>query len=178
MPVKTKSDTPKKTKIVKRKIKSEPKIISKDKQIAQEIEKSPEENAFEITPLKFLLAIGKRKTAVAQVKLFPKGEGKLEINRKNLETYFPLPSLQKTVLQPLEMAGIKNIDFAIKVSGGGIRGQAEAIRLGISRALVKLNPELRPSFRAAGLLTRDARIKERKKYGLKRARRAPQWQKR
>jgi small subunit ribosomal protein S9 len=126
----------------------------------------------------FIQATGRRKTAVAQIRFFPNGSGKILINQKKVEDYFPYFVWQKNVYDPLELTNFKNGDFIIKVTGGGINAQAEAIRLGISRALVKYNPDFKKILKSAGFLTRDPREKERKKPGLKRARRAPQWQKR
>ena len=126
----------------------------------------------------FIQATGRRKTAVAQIRFFPNGSGKILINQKKVEDYFPYFVWQKNVYDPLRLTNFKNGDFIIKVTGGGVNAQAEAIRLGISRALVKYNPEFKKILKSAGFLTRDSREKERKKPGLKRARRAPQWQKR
>ncbi|MGB9680712.1 MAG: 30S ribosomal protein S9 [Patescibacteria group bacterium] len=124
-------------------------------------------------------ATGKRKTAVAQIKLAPNGQGQIFINNRNLEEYFPYFEWQDIVKQPLILTNLENkIDLFIKLNGGGVKAQAEAVRLGISRAIVKFNPEFRKILKSEGFLRRDARIKERKKPGLKRARRAPQWQKR
>lgn len=124
-------------------------------------------------------ATGKRKTAIAQVRLFVPGSGQILINNKNLKEYFPYFEWQQIVEQPLDITGQKGkCDIIVKLKGGGLRAQAEAVRLGISKALVQFNSELRKILKPQGLLTRDARIKERKKPGLKRARRAPQWQKR
>ncbi len=128
---------------------------------------------------KFIYAKGARKNAVAQVRLYLQGEGKLTVNQKKINEYFPNPSLQKKITNPLEIAGRReNIDCSIKVHGSGLSSQAEACRHGISRALVKLDQELKPIFKAEKFLTRDPRMKERKKPGLKRARRSPQWSKR
>lgn len=130
-------------------------------------------------PLERIWGTGKRKTSIAQVQCFPQGEGKILINERTLENYFPIFELKKIVLDPLKLLNKeKAFDFKIKVKGGGIRGQAEAIRLGIARSLVLFNQEWRKELKSAGFLKRDSRIKERKKPGLKRARRAPQWQKR
>jgi small subunit ribosomal protein S9 len=127
----------------------------------------------------FILTVGKRKTAVAQVKFYPQGKGQILINKKNLEDYFPFFSWQEIVKEPLVATNFLNKgDFIVKVEGGGTKAQAEAIRLGIARALVSFNPDFRKILKPLGLLRRDPRIKERKKPGLKRARRAPQWQKR
>ncbi len=126
----------------------------------------------------YISATGKRKTAIAQIKFLPEGEGRIIVNKKDFKEYFPFFVWQKIVTDPLTLTDFKNFDIEVKVKGGGVNAQAESIRLGISRALVKYNPELRPILKSAGFLTRDPRIKERKKPGLKRARRAPQWQKR
>lgn len=131
-----------------------------------------------MTEERYFYAIGKRKCAVAKVRLFP-GSGTLIVNGKPLEQVLPLRTLQETVQEPFRVAQLtSNYNASIRVSGGGIAGQAQAIRHGIARALVVANEELRPVMRKAGLLTRDARVKERKKYGLKRARKAPQYTKR
>jgi len=127
---------------------------------------------------KYIEAIGRRKEAVTRVRLSKETPG-LIINNKTLEQYFPLLSMQNKVLSPFKETKIENIFFiSIKVKGGGITGQAEAIRLGISRCLAQINEKIKPLLREKGLLTRDSRVVERKKYGLKKARRAPQWQKR
>ena len=129
--------------------------------------------------LQYRAAIGKRKTAVANLKLMVHGSGKIMVNGKNFEAFFFLPSLREGILRPLELSGLKDsVDAEVRVNGGGMRGQADALRLAFTRALVKLNPDIRLTFRGAGFLTRDARKKERKKFGLKKARRAPQWAKR
>jgi len=127
---------------------------------------------------KYIEAIGRRKEAVARVRLSKETPG-IVINDKTLEQYFPLLSMQNKVLSPFKETNIENKFFiSIKVKGGGITGQAEAIRLGISRCLAQINEKIKPLLREKGLLTRDSRVVERKKYGLKKARRAPQWQKR
>ena len=131
-----------------------------------------------MTEERYFYAIGKRKCAVAKVRLFP-GSGTLIVNGKPLEEVLPLRTLQETVQEPFRVAQLtNNYNASIMVSGGGIAGQAQAIRHGIARALVVADEELRPVMRKAGLLTRDSRVKERKKYGLKRARKAPQYTKR
>ncbi|MEF9878044.1 MAG: 30S ribosomal protein S9 [Clostridia bacterium] len=123
-------------------------------------------------------AVGRRKTAIARVRLVA-GDGKILVNKRELDNYFGLETLKMTVRQPLELTkACGDMDILIKVIGGGLTGQAGAIRHGISRALLKVNPELRESLKKAGFLTRDPRMKERKKYGLKAARRAPQFSKR
>ena len=124
-------------------------------------------------------ATGKRKTAIAVVNL-KEGKGKVVINKNfDLEKYFPSFSEQQIILSPLALFDkTKDFKVSVRVKGGGKRGQAEAIRLGLARALTFFNSDWRTDLRAKGFLTRDARVKERKKPGLKRARRAPQWQKR
>ena len=122
-------------------------------------------------------AVGRRKSAVARVRLVP-GEGKIVINKRDIDDYFGLETLKMTVRQPLELTKVNQFNVMVNVKGGGLSGQAGAIRHGVSRALCKANPELRESLKKAGFLTRDPRMKERKKYGLKAARRAPQFSKR
>lgn len=127
----------------------------------------------------FLYGLGRRKEAIARVKVYKNGTGKVSVNSRDLIQYFPAFDLQNTILAPLKNVGqLNKLDIQAKVQGGGFRSQAESIRLGVSRALLGLNPLFRKNLRKAGFLTRDPREKERKKYGLKRARRAPQWQKR
>jgi len=124
-------------------------------------------------------ATGKRKTSIAQVQCFPQGKGEIFINQRAVKEYFPVLELREKVLSPLKTLNKeKDFDFKIKVQGGGIHGQADAVSLGITRALVLFNPEWRKELKLKGLLRRDPRKKERKKPGLKRARRAPQWRKR
>ncbi|MGI6603618.1 MAG: 30S ribosomal protein S9 [Firmicutes bacterium] len=121
---------------------------------------------------------GRRKTSVARVRLVP-GSGRVVVNKKPVEEYFPLRRLQNMVEQPLRVTGnMGKFDVLAKVEGGGITGQAGAVRHGIARALLKVDLVLRPALKKEGLLTRDPRMKERKKYGLKGARRAPQFSKR
>ncbi len=122
-------------------------------------------------------AVGRRKLAVARVRLVP-GQGNIVINRRGIDEYFNLETLKMTVRQPLELTKVSGFDVIVNVHGGGLTGQSGAIRHGLSRALVKANPDLRPDLKRAGFLTRDPRMKERKKYGLKGARRAPQFSKR
>ena len=122
---------------------------------------------------------GRRKKAVARVRLIPGGEGNIVINKRSLDEYFIQDTLKYIVKQPLELTGkADSYDVAINVVGGGLTGQAGAIRHGIARALIVAEPELRGELKKAGFLTRDPRTKERKKYGLKGARRAPQFSKR
>jgi small subunit ribosomal protein S9 len=125
---------------------------------------------------------GKRKSSIARVFLRTgKGEITLFVNKRarNFEDYFNLESYKLTVRQPLMLTETENkFDIFLRLEGGGVRAQADAVRLGISRALLEFNRELKPTLKAAGLLTRDSRIKERKKYGLLGARKAPQYHKR
>ena len=121
---------------------------------------------------------GRRKTSIARVRLVP-GNGKITINDRDIDDYFGLETLKLTVRQPLVLTETTaRYDVLVNVEGGGLAGQAGAIRHGISRALCKADPELRAALKKAGFLTRDPRMKERKKYGLKAARRAPQFSKR
>ncbi len=127
----------------------------------------------------FFLATGRRKEAVARVKLILGGKGRILINGKDYSTYFHTVDHQMQIKKPLLTANVINdVDIKVRVNGGGIAGQAGAVSLGISRALVAFNPELRPLLRKEDLLTRDPRAKERKKYGRKGARRRFQWTKR
>lgn len=128
---------------------------------------------------KYLQAIGRRKQAVAQVRLFPGGSGKVVINKRDLAEYIPVKILEELAISPFKETGtFGQFDVTVQVKGGGIAGQAGAIRLGIARALIEHNEDFRTVLKKAGFLTRDARVKERKKYGLRGARRAPQWSKR
>jgi small subunit ribosomal protein S9 len=123
-------------------------------------------------------AVGRRKKAIARIRLIP-GEGNIIINRRPIDEYFGLETLKLAVRQPLTLTDtLGRFDVLATVNGGGYTGQAGAIRHGIARALVKADEELKPVIKKAGLLTRDPRMKERKKYGLKAARRAPQFSKR
>jgi small subunit ribosomal protein S9 len=123
-------------------------------------------------------AVGRRKKAIARIRLIP-GEGNITVNRHPLDEYFGLETLKMAVRQPLTLTEtLARFDVVATVNGGGFTGQAGAIRHGIARALVKADEELKPAIKKAGLLTRDPRMKERKKYGLKAARRAPQFSKR
>lgn len=127
---------------------------------------------------RYFEAVGRRKTAVARVRLFTK-KTDIEANGKDLKVYFPTLRLQKAVTAPFDKMKIADkLGASIKLSGGGISAQADAAALGISRALVKFNADFRKRLKRFGHLTRDSRAVERKKYGLKKARRAPQWKKR
>ncbi len=121
---------------------------------------------------------GRRKSSVARVRLVA-GSGNITINGRDIEEYFGYETLKRDVRRPLQLTDtLSKYDVLVNVSGGGFTGQAGAIRQGISRALLNVDAELRPALKSAGFLTRDARMKERKKYGLKAARRAPQFSKR
>ena len=123
-------------------------------------------------------AVGRRKKAVARVRLVP-GDGKVVVNRRDIDDYFGLETLKMTIRQPLVLTNTNNFDVMVNVNGGGISGQAGAIRHGISRALVQADEEAyKAILKKAGFLTRDARMKERKKPGLKKARKASQFSKR
>jgi len=142
------------------------------KEVKKEIEKPKEKE-------KYLEAVGKRKTAVARVRIFTRGERAFLVNQKPLEKYFPILDLQKTAQASLDkMKCLDKFKVEVLVKGGGFSSQAEAIRHGTARALTLFNLDFKKRLRRAGFLTRDSRIRERKKFGLKRARRAPQWAKR
>jgi len=124
-------------------------------------------------------ALGRRKRGTAQVRVYLKGKGNVIVNDKPMTEYFPVADLQEAIMVPLRAAGIDaTADVVVVAKGGGIRGQADAVKLGISRALLVHNPELRATLKPLGVLTRDPREKERKKYGFKKARKSPQWAKR
>ena len=132
------------------------------------------------TPKKaYFYGTGRRKSSVARVRLIPGGTGEITINNRTLDNYFGLETLKLIVRQPLEATQTtEKFDIVCTVTGGGFTGQAGAIRHGIARALCEMDAEYRPALKKAGFLTRDPRMKERKKYGLKAARRAPQFSKR
>ena len=128
---------------------------------------------------RYLSATGRRKTAIARVRMWTRGEKEFLVNQKPLEKYFPSKTLQLTALAALEtMKCLDKFSVQVVVKGGGLSGQAEAIRHGTAQALVDFNPDFRKRLKKAGFLKRDPRMRERKKFGLKRARRAPQWAKR
>ena len=128
---------------------------------------------------KYYYGTGRRKSSVARVRVYENGTGAITINGRDIDNYFGLDTLKMVVRQPLATTDLLGkVDVVVTVCGGGVTGQAGAIRHGISRALLVANAEYRPSLKAAGFLTRDPRMKERKKYGLKAARRAPQFSKR
>ena len=127
----------------------------------------------------YMYGTGRRKSSVARVRVYPNGSGNITINGRDVEEYFGLETLKMVVRQPLNATEtLGKVDIIATVEGGGVSGQAGALRHGISRALLLVNPDFRPILKKAGFLTRDPRMKERKKYGLKGARRAPQFSKR
>ena len=127
----------------------------------------------------YMYGTGRRKSSVARVHLFEGGNGTITINGRDIDEYFGLETLKMVVRQPLEATGtVGKVDISATVSGGGVSGQAGALRHGIARALLSVDPAYRTILKKAGFLTRDPRMKERKKYGLKAARRAPQFSKR
>jgi len=166
--------------------KGEPKKVKRVKKVKKVI--SPKVEVVEkkpvIKPEKYFEAVGRRKTSVARVKLFTRPvrgypEKMFLVNEKPLEKYFPTFGLQKIARASLEiMKCLDKFGILVNVKGGGLNSQAEAVRLAIARALVLFNPNFRKRLKKAGFLKRDPRMKERKKFGLKRARKAPQWQKR
>jgi small subunit ribosomal protein S9 len=122
-------------------------------------------------------AVGRRKTSIARVRIMP-GNGKFIVNDKDIKDYFVLPRLINAAKSPMEQLQLVAFDVSVKVSGGGIHAQADAVRLGISRAIILKDPTWKPRLRTMGFLTRDSRMVERKKYGKLGARRSPQWAKR
>jgi len=123
-------------------------------------------------------ATGRRKSSVARVRLYP-GSGEMKLNGRPLDDYFPHAALRQRVMEPLRIVEVEGqYDVVAKLEGGGTTGQSDALRLGIARALVEIDPETRPALKKGGMLTRDSRRVERKKYGLRKARRAPQFTKR
>ncbi len=174
---KKESKTTKKT-VKPEKVKEKKKTVVKKSAFAKATE--GKEVKKEISkPDKYFEAVGRRKTAVARVRLFTRGEKTFFVNGKPYKEYFPLSEMQQIALASLrKMKCLEKFRVSVKVKGGGYSAQAEAVRHGATRALVKFNPNFRKRLRKAGYLTRDPRMRERKKFGLKRARRAPQWSKR
>lgn len=128
---------------------------------------------------KYIETVGRRKTAIARVRITPASKNTFEINEKDLEGYFPIAEMQNLIKQPLMDGEVKDkFKVTAKIVGGGMHSQAEALRHGIARGLVEHSGELRKSLKKAGYLKRDPRAKERRKFGLKKARKAPQWSKR
>lgn len=127
---------------------------------------------------KYIEAVGRRKTSIARVRITEDTKKSFEINKRSLADYFPTKELQKIAEQALVDSGSKNFEISAHIKGGGIHSQAEAMRLGLSRALVSFDQNLKTKLKSNGLLKRDPRAKERRKFGLKKARKAPQWSKR
>lgn len=149
----------------------------KKEKVARKVKKSLSADGEKIP--KYFKAIGRRKTATAQVRIFRQRGRTFLVNEKPLEKYFPLFELQQIILSPLDKTScLDRFKISVKVRGGGVHSQAEAVRHGIAKALILFDPDFRKQLKKAGFLTRDPRMRERKKFGLKRARRAPQWQKR
>lgn len=146
--------------------------------VEKKVRKTTAKKATKTAKAPEFLGTGRRKCSVARVRVTA-GSGKIEINGKTIDEYFDLETLKTIVRQPLVLTEtLNNVDVVVNIYGGGKTGQAGAIRHGITRALIEFRPELRPELKKAGFVTRDARKKERKKYGLKKARRAPQFSKR
>ncbi len=171
----------------KPKLKVKQKILDKKKKVKAPIKKKIKKKPLAKKPAKKELekkakyweGTGRRKTAVARVRIFKETKGKISINEKEYCSYFPLLELSQTAVSPLKKLDIwGRFKVSIKVRGGGISSQAEAVRHGLSRALIEFDKKNRQKLRHLGYLTRDSRMRERKKFGLKRARRAPQWSKR
>jgi|AntAceMinimDraft_18_1070375.scaffolds.fasta_scaffold40982_2 small subunit ribosomal protein S9 len=169
----------KKSKIAKKKPikKSVKKPVENIKKTIAESKKPIKKKAPKVE--RYIEAVGRRKTAVARIRIWTKsGEGFL-VNEKNYQDYFPTIESQKILLSPIEMISSEDkFKVSARVKGGGSHAQAEAVRHGLSRALIKFNPEFRKQLKKSGFLTRDPRMRERKKFGLKRARKGPQWSKR
>ncbi|MEU6859004.1 30S ribosomal protein S9 [Glycomyces sp. NPDC046736] len=148
-------------------------------EIPADVAAAPSVPSIPVVPLdRPIQTVGRRKRAIARVRLVP-GTGKYVVNGKTLEDYFPSKVHQQTVAEPfVTVEAGENFDVLVNIHGGGATGQAGALRLGIARALVEIDPNTRPALKAAGFLTRDSREKESKKYGLKKARKAPQYSKR
>jgi small subunit ribosomal protein S9 len=150
-----------------------------EKTTVKKITKPAVKELKEKKPEKYNESVGRRKTAIARVRLFAKGEEKFLINGKTLEQYFSDVNLRQIVEEALvKMECADRFSVSVRVKGGGLHAQAEAIRHGISRTLVAIDEDFRKKLKKVGFLTRDPRMRERKKFGLKRARRAPQWSKR
>jgi len=158
----------------KKKVSKKPKKAKLLKKVPKEKVKKPK-----VIRERYFEAVGRRKTATARVRLFTKGERAFLVNEKLVDEYFPTLEMRQIAKTSLKkMKSLDRFGVSALVKGGGLHAQAEAIRHGIARALVLFNPDYRKRLKRAGFLTRDPRMRERKKFGLKRARRAPQWQKR
>ncbi len=160
-----------------------PKVKKTKKETVKKVKKAPVKKTVKVTVkpkiAKYFEGIGRRKTAVARVRISIQKEKTFLINTRTSENYFPTKYLQRIILSPLSLTDYSDkFQVSVRVKGGGTTSQAEAVRHGLTRALVLFDPELRKQLKKAGFLKRDPRMRERKKFGLKRARRAPQWQKR
>lgn len=171
-----KKSSAKKPAAPKEKAKTPPKekAVSPAKESRQLADRQPAERA-----VKYFEAVGRRKTSIARVRLYPAEKRAITVNGKEGERYFQTRELQKILNDPFERAPIsQQFEVAVKVRGGGVHSQAEAVRHGVTRAVLKYDGELRKVIKPWGFITRDARMKERRKFGLKKARKAPQWAKR
>lgn len=178
---KTEEKTEKKPKAAAapKKVVAAPKKAAAPKKVAEKAPKGEASVEIDMTKGGFIATVGRRKTSIARVRLVKNGTGKIVINGRDYSAYFNTYEYRRRVEEPLETVGQKDaVDVSVKVIGGGMSGQAEAVRHGIARALVELNPTFRKSLKKLGFLMRDPRKKERKKPGLKKARRAKQWSKR
>lgn len=167
-----------KTSTVKTKKTKAPTVISKTAVAKKPVVEIKAEKPQKVNGVDYCRSVGRRKTASARVRV-SKGDGKIIVNGHDFKKYFSHITLQEIVLLPLKAMGKENaLDVSVKVAGGGKKGQADAVKHGIARALLLWNEDFKKALKTQGFLTRDARKKERKKPGLKRARRAPQWSKR
>ena len=172
--------TVKKASPIKKRAKKKDEIIP-EVDVTEEQAKPVVQEAPKIHKVKqnYLFAVGRRKSSISRVRYFPNEPFDIIVNEKKYDQYFSYFTYQQAVMQPLKVINNDRIGlYHIRVTGGGLRGQAESTRLAISRVLLKQDLSIKPLLKAHGLLVRDSRVKERKKYGLKSARRAPQWQKR
>jgi small subunit ribosomal protein S9 len=184
---KTETKKTAKKEVKKDAVEKKPKKIVADKavktvkavKVADDVKKTPAVKKKPTEKNKYFEAVGRRKTSVARVRLFAKGDPEFIVNDKKMEDYFPTKELQNTVSEPLrKMKLVDKFRITVKLSGGGISSQAGALRHAIARSLTKFNPDFRKRLKKASLLTRDPRMKERRKFGLKKARKASQWSKR
>lgn len=175
MPPKKKESAEKKPRKIEE---GKPEIKSEPVAVPAQMQEAPEEAVVIPKSDRYFEAVGRRKTAIARVRIFTKDLA-LIVNGRDMKEYFPTMELQKIVEDPMKrMRTDGRFGLSVKVKGGGVHAQAEAVRMGIARALTVFNPEFRKRLKKAGFLRRDPRAVERKKFGLKKARRAPQWQKR
>ena len=155
------------------------KAAPKKGEVKEEVKKAAPKKKKEKKTGDYVYAVGRRKAAVAQTRIYPNGKGEITVNDRDFKAYFTIAEYQETVLAPLKACGQDDkVSVNLRITGGGPRGQADAARLGVSRALLEIDAAYRGTLKPLGFLTRDARVKERKKPGLKKARKAPQWAKR